>query len=73
MESKRIVYLQFISEGKRKTSITISDPKPGLTMADAERVANILLQQNVIEVGDKDRLAVFDTAAEVVTTTTPLP
>ena len=72
MAEKRVVYLTFSTVGGKSTSITISDPRAGITLQDAKTAANALVANKVILGSGDAELAAFTTAREVKTQTTEL-
>ena len=48
MADKRVVYLKFTTADGKSTSITISGPRAGLTLAEAQAAATALVDNKVI-------------------------
>ncbi|WP_251423595.1 DUF2922 domain-containing protein [Veillonella agrestimuris] len=72
MADKRVVYLKFTTVDGKNTSISISAPRAGLTLAEARKAANVLLAHKVVLGAGDTELSKFISANEVTTQTTPL-
>ncbi|MCF0158696.1 MAG: DUF2922 family protein [Veillonella sp.] len=72
MVDKRVVYLKFTTADGKSTSITISGPRAGLTLAEAQAAATALVDNKVILGSGDAQLVAFTSASEVTTHTEEL-
>lgn len=72
MAERTVLYLKFANGAGKESSVSIANPKPGITLAEAKDVAQVITENGALAGADNTPLVSFIKAYTVVTHTEDL-